>query len=279
MAQVLESLFICEMLVMCVMNIIWRYWGIFFLKQCQFVFHYSLHSWVGISMLSGSRVILNKSFWDVSRSSLFSEAYAFVLTPFPEGQSDIGRPAEMVIVWKRRSKWWGSLVGGQKVQIHKLWKRRRLVHVFGIDLWVIINFPEAFSNITVDQAFHNRDALFLLCSIKYPTHNFKGHLTSTRPWCEGKLSFSSHCTAIHYMGKISHFSSHKFQNWSVFKSLGKKAHSFEILSLSQLLEWTFVGVSVINISTLPAPKLKLLSEVHRAFMQRFKMWLPLQGLI
>lgn len=48
---------------------------------------------------------------DVSRSRLFFEGYAFVHRPFPEGQGDIGRPAEMVIVLKLYSERQDALLG------------------------------------------------------------------------------------------------------------------------------------------------------------------------
>lgn len=75
------------------------------------VFYYSLRCWTSISILEDSGVISSSSCGDVSRSSLFFEAYALVHRPFPEGQGDIGRPAEMVIVSKLYSEWRGALVG------------------------------------------------------------------------------------------------------------------------------------------------------------------------
>lgn len=75
------------------------------------VFNYSLCCWTSISILGDSGVILSSGCGDVSRSSLFFEAYAFVHRPFPEGQGDIGRPAEMVIVLKLYGEWRGALVG------------------------------------------------------------------------------------------------------------------------------------------------------------------------
>lgn len=75
------------------------------------VFNYSLCYWTSISILWNSGVILRSDCGDVSRSSLFFEAYAFLHRPFPEGQGDTGRPAEMGIVSKPYSEWWGALAG------------------------------------------------------------------------------------------------------------------------------------------------------------------------
>lgn len=75
------------------------------------VFNYSLCYWTSISILWDSRVILSSDCGDVSRSSLFFEAYVFLHRLFPEGQGDIGRPAEMVIVSKLCSEWWVAVVG------------------------------------------------------------------------------------------------------------------------------------------------------------------------
>lgn len=80
-------------------------------KTMPVVFNYSLCYWTSISILWDSGVILSSDCGDVSRSSLFFEAYAYLHRPFPEGQGDIGRPAEMVIVSKLYSEWRGALVG------------------------------------------------------------------------------------------------------------------------------------------------------------------------
>lgn len=75
------------------------------------VFNYSLYYWTIISILWGSGVIPSSDCGDVSRSSLHFEAYAFLHRPFPEGQCDTGRPAEMVIVSKLYSEWRDAIAG------------------------------------------------------------------------------------------------------------------------------------------------------------------------
>lgn len=187
MVQALESLFICETLDMSVRNMIWRYWG-GCLKQCQFVFHYSLHHWVHISILWGSPSNIEQPFWRYFQIEFILWSFWLCTHTISWGTewywqaSRNGNCVEGTRRMMRRSggRLKESAGFNYSLQIHKLWRKSRLDYAFGIDLSVVINFSIRGDKLCIESTA----PLSFLCSIKCPSCCYKCYLTYQRLLCK-----------------------------------------------------------------------------------------------